>query len=896
MSELPKTRDPGDAGTTVVLCATHRLARNLRLAHDRNQAARGLVRWQPLAAHTAFQWLESLLEDALLRGELAATAAPATVLSVVQERLLWERIVEADGDGAEAAFFDRAGLAAAAADANALIEVWGLRPGGDFGEETRRFLRWRGEFRRRCEREGWIEAARAVAWQIEAIAGGAGRLPPRVLFAGFDRYTPQELRVAAVLRARGCEVGELELGAASAAAAASVAVADRVAECRAAVAWAAGRLAVDPAARLGIVVPDLAALRAQLAALLDEALPAASAARRYNFSLGLALSRQPLVDAALRLLRLAAGASQVEQEAVGELLRGGYWSAEESEADRRARIEAELREALPPLFSFDRLLRYLRRHEEMAPRLLADLTALRERAAAANGRRLPSQWAAVLAELLVAAGWPGERGLDSHEFQARAAFDEVATGLAQFDGVLGRVGFGEAVSRLGRLCRERVFQPETEGDPPLQVVGPLEAAGMSFDALWVMGMNDDAWPAPPNPNPLLPAEWQRRAGTPGASSEVEAAFARSIHRRLLHSAPSAIFSWAQAEGDRPRRPSPLIAGLPPVAAPTPLPTLAERLCGTLPLERRRDDRAPPVAAAERVGGGSGLLKAQAICPAWAYYRYRLGARALGEPAEGLDALARGSLVHAVLEAFWKERSSAELADMVIAAREAAVAAAVASALARFDAERDEPLPPRVAALERERLQALTLAWLDMEEARQAPFRVVACEEKHEPTIAGLTIRLTVDRIDALEDGSRVVLDYKTGRVTDWSSWAADRIVEPQLPLYAAFIAGEDGVAAVVFARVRSGDEGFAGIAAAGELLPEVPGLNDKDGRRRFDETAFPDWPSVVAHWRAAIEAVAAEVRDGVAAVSFSDEKLLAHCEVRPLLRLAERRSQMDVMG
>lgn len=889
-----------------MLCATHRLARNLRRERDRDAAAQGLATWRPLDALTLPQWLERVCGEALLAGELPAEEAPAAVLTPAQERVLWERAIEADFDregGAGNLLFDREGLARAAAEANALVEGWGLSLAGESGEETRRFLRWRAEFRRRCAASGWLEPARALAWQVGAVERGAGRLPARIRFAGFDRTTPQERRLAQALAARGCEVADLDLGLEAEAKAASVALPDRAAECRAVAAWVAARLDADPSARLGIVVPDLAGVRDALAAALDDPLHPQAAApggaelpRRYNFSLGPPLARVPLVAVALSLLRLAANGRRVEQTEFGDLLRGPYWSAFESEADTRARLDARMRETLSSVFSVERLLRFLRRQAGRgltAPRLLADLEALRAQAAAAPARRLPSEWAAHLSALLAAAGWPGERGLSSHEFQAREAFREVVASLAQFDGVLGRVALAGAVGQLSKLARDRVFQPETPGDPPVQVMGPLEAAGARFDALWVMGMNDDVWPAAAAPNPLLPADVQRRAGTPAASAEIEGAFAAAIHRRLLRSAPEAFFSWAQGEGDRQRRPSPLIAGLPPCDAPALLPTLVERLTGAQAMEALDDSRAPPVSPGERIAGGTGLLKAQAICPAWAYYRYRLGARPLGEPVEGLDALGRGSLLHAVMERFWRGRDSAGLAAMATGERESAVALAVDQALAAFNAQRDEPLPPRIVSLERERLSALVGDWLGIELSRPAPFRVAACEETHEIAIKGLVVRLVADRIDELEDGRRVLIDYKTGRELDWGSWAEVRIAEPQLPVYAAFASGDAPVDAVAFARLRAGESRFVGLSAEGELLPEVPGLAEKDARKKFPEADFPDWDSVIAHWRRAVAAVARELAQGDAAVRFEDEKALMHCEVKPLLRLAERRGQME---
>jgi exodeoxyribonuclease-5 len=43
------------------------------------------------------------------------------------------------------------------------------------------------------------------------------------------------------------------------------------------------------------------------------------------------------------------------------------------------------------------------------------------------------------------------------------------------------------------------------------------------------------------------------------------------------------------------------------------------------------------------------------------------------------------------------------------------------------------------------------------------------------------------------------------------------------------------------------------------------------------------------HWRERLHAIAREVHTGQAGVMFADEKALQYCEVKPLLRLAERR-------
>lgn len=317
-------------------------------------------------------------------------------------------------------------------------------------------------------------------------------------------------------------------------------------------------------------------------------------------------------------------------------------------------------------------------------------------------------------------------------------------------------------------------------------------------------------------------------------------------------------------------------------------TLARQLAGesTSALAAIDDAMAPPVAEGEKVSGGSWFLRAQAICPAWAYYQYRLGGEAMDEPVEGLDPAARGTLVHEALEAFWTAvRSSDALAALGEIARQQAIAEAVIQALQHFELDRRITLPARFRELEAARLAKLLGVWLQVEAMRGQSFEVVACEAPAEVEIEGIKVRMIVDRIDQLADGRQVIIDYKTGAAIDTRNWAEQRITEPQLPIYAALV--NEDVAAVVFAKVLLDKPGFSGVADEKDILPGVQGIGD-DKQKTFDPAEFPDWIAVITHWRERLHAVAKEVKQGQAAVMFANAKDLQYCEVLPLLRLPER--------
>ena len=67
-----------------------------------------------------------------------------------------------------------------------------------------------------------------------------------------------------------------------------------------------------------------------------------------------------------------------------------------------------------------------------------------------------------------------------------------------------------------------------------------------------------------------------------------------------------------------------------------------------------EDGQAPALATKTPKGGTRILADQAACPFRAFARHRLAAEALEEPVEGLDARARGLLLHTLMKELWTE--------------------------------------------------------------------------------------------------------------------------------------------------------------------------------------------------------------------------------------------------
>jgi probable DNA repair protein len=892
----------------VVLCASARLAQGIRQWLQQTYQQQGQSQWQAPQVFPLQDWLNQRLEYAILCGQIDIAQAPLGMLSSTQEALLWEQAIQhCLRQHAAIDLFNTNGLASAAMEANRYLIEWNISLDmATISEETRQFLQWRQQFQTLCKQSGYLESVRYQTWQLELLSQHALPLPASIQLAGFDRINPHVQTLITILQSAGVQITTFD-NSVPAQQTQRMTFAEAMDEMRAAVHWAQQQLAADPQAKLAMVVPDLDSQRETLANLLDdtfhpEALHPAQAEspRCYEFSLGLPLSRWPLVHSALNVLRLAFQATPLQQSELSALLADIYWSQALYEADARAALDAEMRRQLPLQVNAYTFARFVTRKQQdeypiLCPALHADLTSLLTQAKQTPRKQVPSAWVASFTELLTATHWPGERGLSSHEHQCQTKFKAVLTQLSALDGWLGPIDAMSALHRLSQLCQAQIFQPQTVRLPNITVMGMLEASAQPLDGVWVMGINDHVWPPLSRTNALIPAEQQRQAGTPNASSEVQMAFASQIHQRLLRSAKQVIFSSARQDGDRLLRMSPLIQAIPEAAATAGAATLAETLAGnsTQDWQWLDDHQAPPILEGEHISGGTGLLRAQALCPAWAFYQYRLKARKLETPHNGLDAMQRGDLIHRVLAAFWSQQSTLDWQTVNIEALKARLDQIAADVIAAFNTEFAQPFSVVFCQLEAERLSKLALTWLwEVERERPQAFAVTSVEQVYKPLIEGIQVKLVIDRVDTLDDGRLVVVDYKTGSMPDFKNWASDKISEPQLPIYAAFLLQDADIAAVCFGKLRLTDGGFAGVAAEDDIVPGIKAFNHEKNKL-FDPAQFPDWPSVLSHWHTQITRTAQALKAGEAAVVFESEQDLDYCDVLPLLRLPERQLQFE---
>lgn len=157
------------------------------------------------------------------------------------------------------------------------------------------------------------------------------------------------------------------------------------------------------------------------------------------------------------------------------------------------------------------------------------------------------------------------------------------------------------------------------------------------------------------------------------------------------------------------------------------------------------------------------------------------------------------------------------------------------------------------------------------------------------TSGGVQVRVVVDRVDRLVDGSLAFIDYKTGGNATPAAWLQERPASPQLPLYVR-TAGADEIGAVAFGVLRKGATGYTGYAHEQAVFDDL---------RAFDASRAPfreyaDWKTLLTTWQRRLDALGAEHARGEARLAPDPRRACQYCHLPALCRSGQ--APLEVEG
>ncbi|EED35166.1 conserved hypothetical protein [Luminiphilus syltensis NOR5-1B] len=807
------------------------------------------------------------------------------MLTALEERLLWQEVIERD---MAATGFSLLQPTAAASEAMRCRDVL-LRhevPVDDFS--VRRLFGWDSD----CQRFlTWLEhfdtalIQSHLATQADCLRAcadvGSSESNPGETVDLFHCYDLQPLVIAALdrqVQARSISPTEQPETALPP----LTTFPTRQAELAEVARWAADRHRAGKGTTV-IVLADMASDRALLEYALRAEFDCLDA--RYNelpvnFSLGMPLSATPMYRSLLCALRLML--TSVDRSDLLFLFTSPFLPlACRSEESPQLLVIQQLFALGKPNLECTDIRHYLAKHDPTSP-LISIIDRQREELRGRVQLGL-GEWHSLFRRMLEHWGWPARDGLDSLEFQQFDRLDNVFDDFESLASVRPEVALSEALNLLESVLNDTVFQPKTEATA-IQVLGPREATGLTFDAFWFCGARSTAVPGVPRLLGFIPAALQNQYHFPTADYASMLQKSEVTLQGFRAASIEFYASWYQFEDGVEQYPSPVF---PSCSTPQDIPdywllrTSAQR--AEIPIDILEDDYGIPIDAEDGTSvGGSAILREQAECPFKAWVRRRIAVSAPEPEQLGLSPIERGNLLHAVLYEVWGRIINR---DQLLALSMDGLENLVRGVLDQIFGEHiHQDVRRRVGAacLELEALctYRVVLDWLLLERSRNGDFQVVSREDSRRLDLGGLTFSLRVDRIDRLASGEMLMIDYKSGGVGSASYWFGERPSDPQLPAYAL---SQDRVQGIAWARLKAGDLKF--IALGGEL-----GLNaEKPLSKQLAALGLPPettWSQVLEGWRDALTNLAAEFGEGYAAVD-PQPRACDFCDLQGVCRIRQ---------
>ncbi len=314
------------------------------------------------------------------------------------------------------------------------------------------------------------------------------------------------------------------------------------------------------------------------------------------------------------------------------------------------------------------------------------------------------------------------------------------------------------------LVGEQLVRPQYAANPRLHIFGPLEVRLLQHDRVILAGLNEGTWPQLAKNDAFLNRAMRQELGM--ASPERRTGLAAHDFQQLMGK-HEVILTRSQRVDKAPTVASRWLQRLSALAGKDVTAQMIARGDNLLHLARRIDQLDVPASRAVRPCPAPPVdvrPKSLAVTDIelWVRDPYALYAKRILDlqplpPLERMpDALLRGTLYHAIVAELIGKNDNINGADAMLAE---------ACEIARRHIDQ-ENLAPDLANIWYLRFCEIARDFVNWEIKRRAELAIVEshCETRGELPLADSTFKLraTADRIDRLQDGSLIVLDYKTG--------------------------------------------------------------------------------------------------------------------------------------
>ena len=844
-------------------------------------------------------WLRQHWED--LANRACSKAKPRLILEPFQELFLWKSIIKSSPIGSTLLSLE--GTANTVQEAYRSLQQWKISLAELEDEETSHddiaiFLDWLKEYDKRSQQNSHINLSQLLQEFIATLDEGLVNLPKTIKLFGFDTPPPLYQKLFDSLQTNFTKVNTLEFNTFSPQLE-KVAFSNQAQEMIAAAQWAKQTLKEHPSAKIAVICPDLHGRNLELQRAFSHAfypdnilLKPADKNTLFSSAASEKLSAISPIATALLLLKL--NQKSMETLEVCQILRSPFILAQSSEASPRAALEYRLRKNSETTIALSQL-RSLSAQQDKSwycPELATALIEIENVRQQHKSQHPLKQWVTIIEQQLDLIGW----SIPEHEQTVHQLWQGLLTNFIKLDYLSLPQSFSKAINTLKQLAhtsKASVFFNQA----PVQILSPVEAAGLQFSHLWFMGLSEANWPPSTRSNPFIPLKVQRAHNLPASSAELQYLSAKETLQQFINNTrDSVVFSYPQQSDDISVKPSLLLKAFDSTTEPS-LKSVTEStlhpysqnlFAAKSELETVSEDLQLSLQPDEVISGGTALIADQANCAFSSFAKHRLKAKELPKLQYGLPAFAVGNMLHQAMELLWQDlKDQDSLTKLTQEQLQVLVKNASSQALIKIVRQYPNTMTEAYRALEVERLSELLLDWLE-EERKRGSFRIAEHEYALQWQHANLKLEFRIDRIEEFPDGSFGLVDYKTSKNNNTVNWLDERQDKPQLLLYLQAAENDpkfQNISSLLYAQVNIEEMKYKGISQSADTYPGVA----LEKQRNLPKDIA--WQDLKDHWASSLQNLAQEFLDGYLAVNPKSQTSCQYCHLADLCRIQEQRRQ-----
>lgn len=717
--------------------------------------------------------------------------------------------------------------------------------------------------------------------------------PNTLIYFGYDDITPQfQLFLDCLSAVNWCIIKEQPI-AVSASQINRLACHDSQQECLHAAQWA--KKLVEEALqanhaipKIGIVLPNLPAEREVITKTFDNVFDAYFATSpqtrvntNFNISTAVPLIQYPIVGICFALFRLVK--RKVSCQDVLDIFASPFIAHSQNHFTAFQTLRASFLQHFSDTTNLKNIKKWLLSLNDYHSVTLIWLDKIDAMLGIQNNLPLQniSAWCDVFETILECFDWPGERVLNSIEYQAVNRFYHLLDEYRQSHCLFGALSFDDALDKLQKQAANVAFQPENK-QAHIQILGMLEASGIPFDYLWIMNLHHEHWPPKAEPNPFLPLAMQRHYNMPHASAAREYEFAKQLTDKLLTQASHIICSYPMTLDNQAVGPSELIQQIERFHEEDHMTSVLNAYQGeeSCDLIEWVDDFEPIALPKEQVKqtlkGGSQILQFQAQCPFKAFAKTRLNANTPQDMTLTISPLLRGIMMHEILQLIWGQLKTTAACRGLGDKTKEFIQAHVDYIIKKYQPQ--YPFPQVFWEIERSCLFSLIEKSFVYERAR-ADFVVEAVEAFQPLTIGALSIHIRIDRVDRLENSDKMVIDYKTGKVA-LNDITSLPLKAPQLPIY--YKALQQLPTVVCWMQLHNESVRYVGISAQDT---GIAGIEPIDTLKNT-----PSWQQLTEQWDIELNRLADDYVAGqLCVMPVAGNQTCRLCDLQGLCRVEDKK-------